>query len=246
MKQKHSKNALKVSTARGSRETPGFATTLAFSAASFLIASSYGMASDWPQWRGPNRDGVSEEKGFRKDWPKEGPALVWRASEIGRGYSTPAIAGDRIYLMGSQGTDNEFVEALSTKDGKKIWSTTLGAVGNPKQNPNFPTARSTPTVDGAMLYALGSDGDLACLDASTGKIKWKKSLRTDFGGKPGEWAYSESPLIDGDTLVCTPGGSQATVLALNKNTGEVLWKCAVPEGDPAAYSSPIIVEVGAV
>jgi outer membrane protein assembly factor BamB len=138
--------------------------------------------------------------------------------------------------------DNEFVEALSVKDGKKIWSTRLGQVGNQKQEPNFPTARSTPTVDGNFLYALGSDGDLACLETSSGKVKWKKSLRSDFDGKPGTWAYAESPLIDGETLVCTPGGSQATLLALNKNTGDVLWKCALPEADEAAYSSVIVVE----
>jgi outer membrane protein assembly factor BamB len=203
-------------------------------------------AKDWPQWRGPKRDGVSEEKGLRKDWPKEGPALLWRVSDLGRGYSTPAVVGERLYVLGSQGTNNEFVEALATKDGKKIWSTQLGAVGNPKQNPNFPAARSTPTVEGDFLYALGSDGDLACLEAGTGKIKWKKSLRADFGGTPGLWAYAESPLVDGATLVCTPGGSQATIVALNKKSGEVLWKCVTPEGDEAAYASAVVVEAGGV
>jgi outer membrane protein assembly factor BamB len=202
------------------------------------------LASDWPQWRGPNRDGISPETGFSKRWPKEGPALVWRASGIGRGYSTPAVVADRLYLLGSEGTENEFVEALSTKDGKKIWSTRLGPVGNPKQQPNFPTARSTPTVEGDSVYALSSDGDLACLDSGSGKIKWKKSFRADFGGKPGTWAYAESPLIDGDSLICTPGGSQATLVALNKKSGEPVWKCALPEGDEAAYSSAIVVQAG--
>ena len=215
-------------------------------ALALVLLASLASASDWPQWRGPHRDGISQETGFLKQWPKDGPALAWRASGIGRGYSTPAVAGDRLYLMGSEGLDNEFVEALSLKDGKKVWSTRVGAVGNPKQQPNFPAARSTPTVDGDVLYALGSDGDLARLEAASGKINWKKSLRTDFGGKPGNWAYAESPLIDGDTLVCTPGGSQATLLALSKNTGEVLWKCALPEADDAAYASPIIVEAGGV
>ncbi len=203
-------------------------------------------AKDWPQWRGPNRDGVSEEKGLRKEWPKEGPALLWRASDIGRGYSTPAVVGERLYLLASEGADNELVESLATKDGKKLWSTRLGTVGNPKQQPNFPAARSTPTVEGEFLYALGSDGDLACLEIASGKIRWKQSLRTDFGGKPGSWAYAESPLLDGDTLICTPGGSQATILALNKQTGEVVWKCALPEADEAAYSSAITVEAGGI
>jgi outer membrane protein assembly factor BamB len=203
-------------------------------------------AADWPQWRGPNRDGVSQEKGLRKEWPKEGPPLLWTATGIGRGYSTPAVLGDRLYLDGSEGVENEFVEALAVKDGKKIWSTRLGAVGNPKQQPSFPTARSTPTVESDFLYALGSDGDLACIETASGKIKWKKNLRTDFGGKPGHWAYAESPLVDGDTLVCTPGGRQATIVALNKKTGEVLWKCPLPEADDAAYSSAIIVEAGGI
>jgi outer membrane protein assembly factor BamB len=219
---------------------------LVASAFGLLLLASRASALDWPQWRGPHRDGISQETGFRKEWPKDGPALVWRASGIGRGYSTPAIVGDRLYVMGSEGLENEFVEALSLKDGKKVWSTRLGAVGNPKQQPNFPAARSTPTVDGDVLYALSSDGDLACLEAAGGKVKWKKSLRNDFGGKPGNWAYAESPLIDGDTLVCTPGGSQATLLGLNKTTGEVLWKCALPEADEAAYSSAVIVEAGGV
>ena len=206
------------------------------------LAISFASAADWPQWRGPERNGLSEEKGFLKEWPKSGPALVWKSSDLGRGYSTPAVSGDRLYVLGSEGTDNEFVEALSAKDGKKLWSTRLGNVGNPNQNPKFPAARSTPTVEGDVLYALGSDGDLACVETGSGKIQWQKSLRKDFGGKPGTWAYAESPLVDGDKLICTPGGGDATIVALNKKTGEVAWKCATPEADEAAYASPIVVE----
>src|SRR4029450_11629078 len=117
---------------------------------------------------------------------------------------------------------------------------------NPKQNPSFPAARSTPTVDGDVLYALGSDGDLACVEIANGKVRWQKNLRSDFGGKPGEWAYSESPLIDGDALICTPGGSDATIVALNKKSGDLLWKCAAPGGDEAAYASAIVVEAGGI
>jgi outer membrane protein assembly factor BamB len=201
-------------------------------------------ATDWPQWRGPNRDGVSLEKGLLKEWPKDGPKLVWQVKDIGAGFSTPAIVGDRIYIMANEGNNNEFVEALSVSDGKKIWSTTIGKVGNPQQQPNYPAARSTPTVDGDAIYALGSDGDLVALEAGSGKLRWKKNLRTDFGGVPGRWAYSESPLIDGDTLVCTPGGSTASVVALNKKSGEVIWKAVVPTGEPAAYASAMIIESG--
>jgi len=202
------------------------------------------MADDWPQWRGPQRNGISRETGLLKEWPKEGPKLVWKIAEAGRGYSTPAVAGDRLYLLGNEGLEDEFVEALAVKDGKRVWRTRLGNVGNPTQKPNFPAARSTPTVAGEFLYALGSDGDLVCLETGTGKSRWQKNLRADFAGKPGTWAYSESPLIDGEALVCTPGGSEATLAALNKKTGEVIWKCAAPGGDEAAYASVIVVEVG--
>jgi outer membrane protein assembly factor BamB len=203
-------------------------------------------AEDWPQWRGPQRNGISQEKGLLQEWPKEGPKLLWQSQECGSGYSTPAVVGGRLYLLGNEGLDNEFVRALGGKDGKAIWTTRLGKVGNPDQQPKFPAARSTPTVEGEQLYALSSDGDLVCLETATGKVRWQKSLRADFGGKPGTWAYSESPLIDGEALTCTPGGSEATLVALNKNTGEVLWKCAVPGGSEAAYSSAIVVEAGGI
>jgi outer membrane protein assembly factor BamB len=204
------------------------------------------VANDWPQWRGPQRNGLSQETGLLKEWPKDGPKLLWKISDAGSGYSTPAVVGDRLYVLGNDGLENEFVAALSVKDGKQIWRTRLGNVGNPKQQPSYPAARSTPTVEGEILYVLGSDGDVACVETGAGKIRWQKNLRTDFGGKPGQWAYSESPLIDGNTLVCTPGGSQATVVALNKKTGEVIWKCALPEGDEAAFASAIVVETGGI
>src|SRR5688500_2778828 len=140
--------------------------------------------------------------------------------------------------------DNEFVQARSTQDGKVIWTTRVGNVGNPNQDPPYPKARSTPTIDGNYLYALGSDGDLVCLDVKNGKIRWQKSLRKEFGGQPHEWAYSEAPLVDGDVVVITRGGAQATIVALNKKTGAVIWKAAVPGGDPAGYASAIVVQAG--
>jgi outer membrane protein assembly factor BamB len=138
------------------------------------------------------------------------------------------------------------VESLDAKDGRQLWSTRIGAVGNPDQRPNYPAARSTPTVDGTSVYALGSDGDLVCLESDTGKLRWQRSLRADFGGEPGTWAYSESPLVDGDVVVCTPGGAEATIVALNKNTGEVVWKCAVPGGARAGYASIVMADAGGV
>ena len=201
------------------------------------------FAKDWPQWRGPDRNGISSETGLLKQWPADGPKLVWQVNDLGDGYSTPAVVGNRIYMMSNRGLDNEFVQALSAQDGKVIWTTRVGNVGNPNQDPSYPKARSTPTVDGDLLYALGSDGDFVCLDTKTGKVRWQKSLRNDFGGQPGEWAYAESPLVDGDVVVVTPGGADATLVALNKKTGALVWKSAVPGGDAAGYASAIVVQV---
>ena len=201
-------------------------------------------ASDWPQWRGPNRNGISSETGLLKQWPAAGPKLLWQVNDIGDGYSTPVVAGSRIYLMSNSGMENEFVRALSAADGKPVWTTRVGNVGNPDQNPPYAKARSTPTVDGDLLYALGSDGDLACLEVKGGKVRWQKNVRQEFGGQPGEWAYAESPLVDGDLVVVTPGGAEATMVALDKKTGALVWKSAIPGGDPAGYASAIVVEGG--
>ena len=200
-------------------------------------------ASDWPQWRGPQRNGISQETGFLKQWPPEGPKLLWQVNDVGDGYSTPAVVGTRIYLMSNRGFENEFVLALSTRDGKPVWTTRIGNVGSPNDF-LYGKARSTPTVDGDFIYALSSDGDLACLETASGKIRWQKSIKKEFGGKPGIWAYAESPLVDGDLVVVTPGGAQAAIVALNKKTGDVIWKSTVPGDDPAGYASAIVVREG--
>ncbi len=228
------------------------------------IAALPGMAKaqlkasegDWPGWMGADRTGVSKETGLLKQWPKGGPKLLWKAQDVGEGYSTPSLAADKIYLMSNRGLDDEFALALNAKDGSKIWERHIGKVGEPRQFGNYTGSRSTPTVDGEAVYVLGSDGDLACLDAAKGEVRWKKNLRADFDGKPGIWAYAESPLIDGDVLVCTPGGDTATLVALNKTNGEVIWKTAVPaatggggrmpKSNTAAYASAIVATVNGV
>lgn len=215
---------------------------LCFSSVLVTTPAKVAATSDWPQWRGPQRNGISPERGLLKQWPKEGPKLLWQVNDIGDGYSTPSVVGTRLYVMGNRGMENEFVQALSTKDGKPLWTTRVGNVGNPNQEPPYPKARSTVTVDGEWLYALGSDGDLVCLETKSGKIRWQKSLRKDFGGKPSAHAYAESPLVDGDVLVVTPGGEQATMVALNKKTGAVIWQSAIPGGDAAGYASAIVTD----
>jgi outer membrane protein assembly factor BamB len=200
-------------------------------------------AADWSQWRGANRDGISTETGLLKEWPAQGPKMLWQVKELGEGYSTPAIVGERLYVMANKGVADEFVKALSVQDGNEMWARRVGKVG-PNEGPQYPAARSTPTVDGDALYALGSDGDLVCLDTASGQVRWQKNLRNDFGGQAGKWAYAESPLVDGEVVVVTPGGPQATIVALNKKTGEVVWKSVIPGGDPAGYASIIPVDVG--
>jgi outer membrane protein assembly factor BamB len=211
-----------------------------------LFAAIPLQADDWPQWRGPQRDSVSQETGLLAEWPKEGPKLLWQRTDIHSGYATPAVVGDRIYVLSNEGLENEFVQARDVRDGSRVWQTHLGAVGNPKQQPNYPAARSTPTVDGDVLFALSSDGDLVCLELAGGAVRWQKNLRTDFAGNPGTWAYSESPLVDGEKVICSPGGSEAGMIALNKKDGAVIWKCAVSGGGSAAYTSPILVQAGGI
>lgn len=205
--------------------------------------SGIARAEEWPQWRGPARDGISKEKGLLQEWPAEGPTLVWKKDKLGDGYSTPAIAGGRIFLINNDTLEDEYVQALSIKDGSQLWRRTLGKVGKPDQRPSYPGARSTPTVDGDLVFALGSDGDLVCAEAATGKEVWRKNLLKDFDGKSGIWAYAESPLVDGDALIVTPGGKEATMVALNKKTGEVIWKSPseMPDGESAGYASAIVL-----
>jgi outer membrane protein assembly factor BamB len=208
------------------------------------VGATAAMAADWPAWRGADRTGVSPETGLLKEWPEGGPPLAWKAHGLGDGYSSPSVVGDRIYTMGTSGKD-EVALALDAT-GKKVWEAKVGPTtrGGPF-GANYPGPRATPTVDGDRVFVLGSDGDLVCL-STAGKEVWRKNLEKDLGGKRGIWDYSESPLIDGDVLVCTPGGPESSLAALNKTTGEVIWKATVPDGGEAAYASVMIAEAAGV
>ncbi len=206
----------------------------------FLVLVLPSLAADWPQWRGPDRSGISKDTGLLKEWPRDGPPLRWKATDIGTGYSSPAVVGGRVYLQTTRNNE-ELALALDEKTGTQVWSTAVGKVGR-NEGPQYPGTRATPTVDGDRLYCLASDGELNCLDIE-GKVLWHKNLARDLAGKVGNWAYSESVLIDGDKVVCTPGGSEATLAALDKKTGEVVWKGAVPGGGIADYASIMPVEV---
>ena len=205
------------------------------------VAASVAVAADWPQWRGPDRTGVSKETGLLKAWPEAGPKLRWKITDLGTGYSSPVVVKGVVYIQTTRGGE-EFVVALDEKTGKETWATKIGEVGK-NRGPQYPGTRGTATVDGDFLYCLASDGELNCV-GTDGKVKWHKNLKTDFSGEVGFWAYSESVLIDGDKLICTPGGKTATLAALKKSDGSVIWKSEVPGGDIADYASIMPVEGG--
>ncbi len=207
-----------------------------------LFSNSFAFSDDWPQWRGPNRDGVSQETGLMDQWPETGPPLVWKADQIGTGYSSPAIVGGRVYLQTTRGSE-EFAIALSEETGEQIWSSKIGSVGR-NRGPQYPGTRSTATVDGDHVYCLSSNGELVCLETGSGKPVWKVEFKKDFGGRVGSWAYSESVLVDGDKLICTPGGNSANLAALNKLTGDVIWKSSGADAGGAEYSSIMVVGDG--
>jgi outer membrane protein assembly factor BamB len=200
-------------------------------------------AEDWPQWQGPNRDGKSADTGLLQEWPKEGPALAWTITGLGGGYSGPCIAAGRIFGMSNRG-DDEVVWALSEKDGKELWAARLGPAF---KQPGWPQGKEgpacTPTVDGERLYVEGMGGAVACLQIQDGKIVWQHSLTGDFGGIVPPWSYRESPLVDGDKVIYTPGGPDATLVALDKLTGKAIWKSQVPDGPKAAYTSAIAIDL---
>lgn len=205
--------------------------------ASITIFSIKLHAEDWPQWQGPARDGISGETQLKAKWPEDGPPLVWQVNELGDGYGAVSVVGGVIYLVTNEGLDDESVKALNAANGQVLWATRIGKVGNPNQKPSYPAARSTPTLNGEMLYVLGSDGDLVCLKAKSGEVVWQKNIREAYDGKPGTWAYSESPLIDGNKVVVTPGGKDVGIVAVDKATGETIWKANTPKMGAAAYAS---------
>jgi outer membrane protein assembly factor BamB len=193
---------------------------------------------DWPQWQGPDRNSISKETGLLKQWPKDGPPLAWEAKGLGGGYSGPSIADGRVFGMSNRG-DDEVVWALSEKDGKELWVTRLGQAFSQQAPQGKEGPGCTPTVDGDRLYVLGLEGDLACLQVRDGKILWQHNLTQDFGGRLPRWSYRESPLVDGNKVICTPGGPDVTLAALDKLSGNTIWKSQVPGSPGAAYASPI-------
>ena len=208
-----------------------------------LAISALAVTADWPQFRGPDRNDRSPDTGLLQDWPEGGPPLTWKTTGLGAGYSDVSVVGERIYTAGDKG-DSTFVSAWNRADGKALWSVRLGKSDAPG-NPKFEGPRGTPTVNGDWVFALGQWGDLVCLNAATGKEIWRKDLVKDFGGAYPFWGYSESPLVDGDNVVVTPGGAKGAIVALNQKNGALVWQ-SKEFTDAAHYSSLIIEEIGGV
>lgn len=197
----------------------------------------------WTQWRGKDRTGISEDKGLLKTWPEDGPPKAWQSNGLGGGYSSIVIADGKIVTMGKYGSETRMV-AVALEDGSKIWEVAVGGGDAPN---------CTPTIDGEFVYGLSHGGDLLCAELATGKEVWRKSFPRDFGGKMmSDWGYSESPLVDGERLIVTPGAPDAAIAALDKRTGDVIWKSALPPNpgpagkDGAAYSSIVIGNGGGI
>lgn len=195
---------------------------------------------DWPQWHGPERNNISRETGLLKEWPASGPRLLWSAKGLGQGYGTVSIKSSRIYVQGTK--DNQSVVfALNRADGRPLWYTALGPALDQDRGPG---PRGTPTVDGELLYGMTENGDLGCLRAADGRIVWKKSIR-DFHGRNPNWHISESPLVDGQNLIFTPGGDRNGMAAVDKQTGKDVWICRELNDEPG-YASCIVANAGGI
>jgi len=199
------------------------------------------VSVDWPQWRGPQRSGISNETGLMKQWPTSGPPLVWSTSNLGSGYGSISVAGDRVFVQGLKGRESS-VSSLNRADGKLVWSRALGPTDSEDRGPG---PRSTPTVDGDRLYVLTEHGDLACLRVQDGSTIWQRNILKDFGARNIPWLISESPLIDGNNVIVTPGGRNAGVAALDKVSGKTVWT-SKELSDEAGYASVVAGDVQGV
>ena len=223
-------------------------------ATSLLVCAA--VAADWPQYKGPQRNDVSLETGLLKEWPAGGPKLLWTWRDAGVGYSGLAIVGERLYTIGGRG-ESEFLIALdisASGQPRELWAAKVGPLFQWTGNKWSAGPASTPTVDGELIFALGGMGDLVCVEAASGKELWRKNLPEELqsevnpiGGGPKRlgWGYNWSPVVDGEQLLCLPGGAKGTIASLNKRTGEVLWRSSEIT-DQAAYTSPVLCEIGGV
>lgn len=230
------------------RGVPLVMLALIATAASLMAATQAPPAptGNWPQWRGPNRDGISAEKGLLQAWPEGGPRKLFTAAGMGGGFSSLAITGGRIYTMGDR-RDGQYALAFNEADGKPLWATRIGET----HEDEYGGPRGTPTVDGDSVYVLSSDGTVVVMDAATGRQKWSKSLTRDYGAATPTWLFAESPLVDGPHVLVSPGSRRAAMVAIDKATGKEVWRTVQPEFGRAGvegpdYSSIVISHGGGV
>lgn len=198
---------------------------------------------DWPQWRGADQSGISPDSGLLKEWPEGGPKKLWTFEDAGMGYSGFSVVGGRLYTLGTLDEDLTAI-CLNADTGEQIWSSKVGADDQKGYSAGWGHGpRSTPTIDGDRVYALGPKGTLACLSASDGDVIWSRDVQADFEGQAGGWGYSESPVIDGDKLLVAPGGGPAAIVALDKADGEPIWKSEIPGAGKAEYATIVIAEI---
>jgi len=196
---------------------------------------SFSQVAD--QWRGPERDGIYPETGLLKEWPKDGPPLLWKAEDLGKGYSSAVADGKAVYVTGMKDS-TDYLTALSLK-GERLWQVPFG----PSWNNTFPPTRTTPTIDNGLIYVISGLGTIACVQASDGKIMWSFDAYKKFSGACGTWGVCESPLVYRDMVIYTPAGEKTTMVALNKLTGETVWQSETLH-DTSSYVSPRAIRFG--
>ena len=205
-------------------------------------AANIESTKDWPQFNGPRRDNISHESGLLKEWPKEGPPLAWKIAGVGEGYSSVSISNGKIFTAGDEGASS-YVFALNETDGKQLWKSKLGEPGG---GGGYAGPRGTPTVDGDLVYMIGQFGDLVCYQTTDGKEIWRTNVNKNLGGAMmSGWGNAESVVIEGDKLLCTPGGKNGTLAALDKKTGKPIWR-TTDFTDSAAYMAPVVAEIDGV
>ena len=192
---------------------------------------------DWSQWRGPRRDGISDETGLLPSWPEGGPTRLWTAADIGRGYSSPIVANETIYITGDSA--NDLIISAFSLNGELRWQTENGAAWKR----SYPGTRSSCTYDHGKLYHMNAHGRLVCLDAKAGSEVWAVNVLERFEGRNITWGISESLLIHGDLVFATPCGAKGLVVALNKHTGDTVWATPALDGERPSYASPILINI---
>ena len=192
-------------------------------------------AADWPCFNGPRQDNISPDTGLLKEWPAEGPKLLFKFDKCGKGYSSVSVVGDTLYTAGDF-EDDCMVIALDSS-GKQKWAAPAGGTWNS----SYPGTRATPTIDGDNLYIMNALGEINCLNAKDGTVKWTTNVSFKLKGKKGNWGYAESPIVDGNNLLCMVGSAEKLLVALDKNTGKEVWATKNTLGDSASYCTPVIV-----